>query len=203
MKRYLIIITVFAILFTSCNKDTENVSFVTTFADFDMKGDQYQSLVIGQKYVEQGVLAKEGDKTLEVISRGSVDVSKAGVYEITYSAINSDNFPGSIKRYVAVLPSAPSVDISGSFFYKANPTFTTTMTRLAPGFYTFGNVWGASVIPAYIISADGVNLTLPLSQLSGFGRAQGTGKIVGNEMTLSVTLLDQGLSNIARVWVKN
>ncbi|RKE52608.1 immunoglobulin-like domain-containing protein [Sphingobacterium detergens] len=203
MKRYLIIITVFAVLFTSCKKDTENVSFVTTFADFDMKGNQYQSLVVGQKYVEQGVSAKEGEKSLEIITRGVVDESKAGVYEITYSAINSDNFPGSVKRYVAVLPSTPTVDISGSFFYKANPTFTTTMTKLAPGFYTFGNVWGASVIPAYILSTNGVDLTLPLSQLSGFGRVQGTGKIAGNEMTLMVDLLDQGISNRARIWVKN
>ena len=195
--------TLFAVLFTSCKKDTENVSFVTTFADFEMKGDQYQSLVVGQQYVEQGVSAKEGDKNLEIITKGAVDVSKVGVYEITYSAINSDNFPGSVKRYVAVLPSAPTADISGSFFYKANPTFTTAMTKMAPGFYTFGNVWGASVIPAYVLCTNGVDLTLPLSQLSGYGRVQGTGKIEGNEMTLRVTLLDQGLSNIARIWVKN
>ena len=198
----------------SCDREleTEGISRVTNYPTFKMEGDQYQSIVVGGSYTEEGVTATENGASLPVKISGSVDGSKVGVYEITYSATNSDNFDGTITRTIAVLPAAeaPGVNIAGN--YKnvgGNATtanFINAVTKLAPGFYRASNVWGgtsAAVIPAYIFTSNGTAITLPLSSLSGYGRVTGTGTISATGlMELSVSLLDQGVANSAKKWQK-
>jgi hypothetical protein len=166
--------------------------------------------VVGGSYTEAGVSATENGATLPVKISGSVDATKVGVYDITYSATNSDNFDGSVTRTIAVLPAAetPGTNIAGN--YKnvgGNATtanFINSVTKLAPGFYRASNVWGgtsAAVIPAYIFSLDGTTVTLPLSTLSAYGRVQGTGTLSASGLLeLSVSLLDQGLANSPKKW---
>ncbi len=208
MKKYIIVIAVFALLFTACEKkETEGVSTETVFATFTMNGDPYSSIVVGETFTDPGATAKEGETDLEVAVKGTVDASKVGVYDIVYSAVNQDGFPGSVTRTVAVLPSAEQdgVDISGKYKNNGSFNYTAEMVKLAPGFYKVDNVWGggsAAVIAAYVITADGSDLILPMNTLSGYGRVIGTGKLTGTNMVYTVSLLDQGLSDSERKWTK-
>ena len=188
------------------NTDTQvGHSTVTFFPTFTMEGEKYLSLVKGENYTEPGVSAKEGTADLPVTVSGTVDTNTPGVYDITYSATNKDNFSASVTRTVAVLPAAEQagVDISGQYEYVANTSYTSTIQKLGPGFYLVNNVWGSAPIPSYILTTDGHSLLLPLNSLSGYGPVQGTGTLsdAGN-LTYSVDLLDYGFIGTVRNWKK-
>lgn len=203
INRIIATVTSILLAFTmvACEKDDEtaNISRVTTYAEFDMSGDQFVSLVQGETFTDPGVTALEGETELDVTATGTVDTSTPGVYVITYSAVNSDNFPGTITRTVAVLPAPEQagVNIAGTYVRSG---VTSTVTKLAPGFYLMPNVWGPSLIPSYILTTDGQNLTLPGTALSGFGPVQGTGTLQGGVMTLLVSLPNFGIVDNRRVW---
>lgn len=193
------------LLFQACKKDetTGGVTHVTTYPVLTMAGDTYQTILVGGKYEEAGVTAKEGEKPLKVDISGSVNTAKAGIYELVYKAVNSDGFPGSVSRFIAIVSSAPKGDLSGSYSYQANAAYSATMTKLSPGFYRFSNVWGPSTIPVFVLSTDGINAVVPEWSLSGFGPAVGTGVLNGNILTFKITLLGQSTPpNTSRIWVK-
>lgn len=203
----LLIIAFLGVALISCKKETEGISKVTHFADFDMKGERYLSIVKGSTYTEAGVSAKEGETDLTIVTSGSVDVNTVGVYDITYSAINKDGYPGSITRTVAVLPAAEQagVNIAGQYKNAGSFNFTADMKKLAPGFYVVNNMWGngsGAVIAAYLFCLDGTNIILPVSGLSGYGRVSGTAVLSGTSLVYTANLLDQGLSNSVRTWIK-
>lgn len=197
----LFLLTMLLLAFSACEKDddTAHVSGITTYAQFEMSGDRYVSIVQGGEFVDPGVTATEGETELPVTVSGTVDTSTPGVYDIVYTAINSDNFPGSTTRTVAVLPAPeqPGVNIAGTYVRSG---VSSTVTKLAPGFYLMPNVWGPNLIPSYIITTDGVNLTLPGNALSGFGPVEGTGTLQGGVMTLLVSLPNFGIADNRRVW---
>ena len=63
-------------------------------------------LEIGEKYNEPGyqVFTSTGENlNNKVIVTGKVDTSKLGVYEITYSVVNSSNITTIVKRTVIVV----------------------------------------------------------------------------------------------------
>jgi hypothetical protein len=198
----------------SCQKDNFNYkdgyvgeSKITNYATFTVKGDTYTSVVKGATYTDAGATAKEGSSDLKVTSVGTVNTNTVGLYTITYSASNSDGFPASATRYVAVIPAAETagISITGGYNYAAGGT-TATITKLAPGFYQASNLYSAATtIPAYIITSDGLNWTIPL-QSTGFGRMQGTAKLsgftTGSTLNYTIDLLDQGISATVRRWVK-
>ncbi|CAM3534111.1 DUF5011 domain-containing protein [Pontibacter korlensis] len=196
-----VLLSLASIFLLGCEKDDEtaNISFVTTYPEFEMTGDRYMSVVQGETYNEPGVIATEGGQEIPVTTSGEVDTSTPGVYDITYSATNSDNFSGSVTRTVAVLPEPEQegVNISGSYVRSG---VTATVTKLAPGFYRMSNVWGPSLIPSYLITTNGTDITLPGSALSGFGPVEGTGTLDGGVLVLLVTLPNYGIVDNRRQW---
>jgi hypothetical protein len=214
MKQSLLLLLSGALLLGSCKKDPVNTedrvggSRVTRFPTFTLNGTAYQSIVVGTTFTDPGATAKEGDTPLTVTTSGTVDATAVGVYTITYSATNKDGFPGTATRTVAVLPEpeVAGVDISGKYQNVGTFNYTAVMQKLAPGFYITDNVWGgtsAAVIASYVITTDGANIILPLSELSPYGRVEGNGTLdaLGN-LNLRVSLLDQGVSNSLRKWKK-
>lgn len=145
MKKYLILLAAFVLSLTSCEKDTEGVSKETAFATFAMKGNEFIYLIKGQAYIDPGVTAKENGTDLKVDIAGAVDVTKAGVYTLTYSAVNSDGYPGSIKRTVVVSDisaEAAANDLSGNYARSSNASVA-VWTKVAPGVYSVFNPGGA------------------------------------------------------------
>ncbi|WP_345950433.1 DUF5011 domain-containing protein [Mucilaginibacter sp. PAMB04274] len=216
MKKYikLIGIALVCISVYSCQKDKFDYkegyvgeSKITNYATFTMKGDTYTSVVKGSTYTDAGAAAKEGSSDLKVTATGTVNTAVVGLYTISYSATNSDGFPASVTRYVAVIPTAEvaGVNVAGSYDYASGGT-TATVTKLAPGFYRTSNLYSAATtIPAYVITSDGLNWTIPL-QSTAYGRLQGTAKLAGftsgSTLNYSVDLLDQGIAGSTRRWLK-
>ncbi len=216
MKKYLKFIgaALLCVSIYSCQKDDFNYedghvgeSKITTYALFTLKGDTYTSVVKGGTYTDAGASAKEGSTDLKVTTSGTVNTNTVGLYTLTYSATNSDGFAATATRYVAVIPAAEvaGINITGGYNYAAGGT-TATVTKLAPGLYQASNLYSAATtIPAYIITSDGLNWTVPL-QSTAYGRMQGTAKLSaftsGATLNYTIDLLDQGISGTTRRWLK-
>lgn len=214
---YLFILAVSGMLLTSCQKDNFNYpdgyvgrSKITTYAIFSLTGGGYASVVKGGTFTDPGATAKQGSTDLKVTSTGTVNTNTVGLYTITYSATNSDGFPATATRLVAVLPAAEAagVNIAGKYGYATGGS-ASTITKLAPGFYYTDNFYsgaaGGTVIPAYIITTNGLNWTLP-SQSTAYGGLNGTavlsGTTPGSTLVYTINLTDQGIANSKRNWVK-
>lgn len=102
----------FVLLLWGCQEDTENISRITYFPTFDYKGESVVLQPLGTAYTEAGVTATEDGVDLPVTvsvvgeSTGykgaTVPTDVADKYIVTYSAINSDGFPGTQERSVWV-----------------------------------------------------------------------------------------------------
>ena len=194
----------------SCKKDNFNYtkgtvgsSKITYFATFKLGGNPYVSIVQGDTYVDSGATATQNGTALTVAISGTVDASTVGIYTLTYSATNSDGFPASVSRTVAVLPSAelPGVDVSGTYYYVNTGANNSTVTKLAPGFYSTSNCWSsATTIPCQFLCVDGQNITMP-NQSTPYGELFGTGTLTsGGALTYIVSIPSQGLNDVARKW---
>lgn len=213
MKKITILISFTCILtcfFTACKKDTivDNatqlgISRITYFALLTLTGNQNMSLVKGQTYTDPGCNASIQGKSTPITVTGTVNTNQVGLYTLTYSAKNADGYPASTTRTVAVLPSAEvaGVDISGSYYYIATPANTSTVTKLAPGFYSASNCFSAATtIPISFICADGTNIIIP-NQSTAYGPIVGTGTLAADSsLTYKVSLSAQGISNSSRKW---
>lgn len=102
----------FILLLWGCQKDTENISRITYFPTFDYKGESVVLHALGTPYTDPGCTASEDGVELPITTsvvgestgyKGTtVPVDIADKYVITYSAINSDGFPGIQERAVYV-----------------------------------------------------------------------------------------------------
>lgn len=136
----------------SCSKDDFDyqegyigVSKVTNYATFDMAGEGYIVVNKGSQYTEPGVTAKEGEASLPVTITGAVNTNVAGVYTLTYSAVNADGFAASTKRTVVVSEvneAVAGIDLSGNYARTSNGSVA-VWSKLAPGVYKVFNPGGA------------------------------------------------------------
>lgn len=144
MKNIIFISIVLAFMSTACKKESEGISRVTNLAKLTLVGDRYVTLKVGQTFTDPGAKATEAGKDIEVIKTGEVK-NQQGVYNITYSAINSDGYSASINRTVVVAnidPAAAAVDLSGDYARSTNGSVA-TWTKISDGVYTVFNPGGA------------------------------------------------------------
>jgi hypothetical protein len=157
MKRIfnILIFILLAVFISSCEREltSEGVSQLTKYVTFSLtEGD----LVIsprGTAFVDPGFIALEGttDVSAAVTVTGSVDSNVIGLYEITYTATNSDGYSSSATRTVIIYdPAAPATDISGDYLAatsRVSPArsfsgLSVTITKLAPGFFLVSDLLG-------------------------------------------------------------
>lgn len=101
-----------SLVMMSCQKkkDSEDISRVTNYPTFVVKGEDPIFVEKGTPYNEPGVIATENGKEIDVTTsvvghyRGgkTLDVNVPDYYTITYSATNKDGFEGSVTRDVYV-----------------------------------------------------------------------------------------------------
>lgn len=147
----------------SCDKSTEDPSFVTYYVDFEMKGNDIETVALGTPYVEPGVIAKEKGEDvsskMKVTGTEDIDVNEVGVYYITYAAENVDGYANSITRTVVVYDPAITTDISGDYIAGEGTQrevkgddgtwtatgytdFKVTLTKIAPGVFEVSDFLG-------------------------------------------------------------
>jgi hypothetical protein len=150
----LILILILA-FFSSCKKElsSEGVSKLTYYVTIQLTNGSLVTNPKGTAYVDPGYKAMEGtsDVTGKVTIDGSVDVSKVGIYVLTYNVTNTDGFPSSASRTVIVYdPAAPPTDISGSYLSdvsRVSPAraFTgldVSIIKKAPGIFYVSDLLG-------------------------------------------------------------
>ncbi|HEY0667492.1 MAG TPA: DUF5011 domain-containing protein [Sphingobacteriaceae bacterium] len=216
MKRH---IKILAILFLSmgiisCSKEDFNypegyvgVSKVTNYATFDMKGSRYVILNKGGTYTEAGVTAKEGDRDLPVTITGTVNTAVAGVYNLTYSAVNADGFPASVNRTVIVADigaDAAAMDLSGNYARTLNGSIA-AWTRLAPGVYSVFNPGGApgTNLTVIVFHTSANTIDFPVQVASDGGTYSGRNESFNPlTNTYSWVVVNSGYGTALRTFVK-
>ncbi len=134
MKKYKYsLILIFALIFLSCEKETEGISRVTYYVDLTLKGNSVEFTQLGGSFNDPGWTAiQEGeDVSGDVNVTGSVDTNKIGLYTITYSAVNVDGFAKNVSRRVVVYDPTPSPIVSG--IYKVSKSSNRTSFGSGPG----------------------------------------------------------------------
>ena len=183
------------------------VSKVTNYASFDMKGETYVVVPKGSTYTEPGVTAKEGDKELAVKTTGTVNTNVAGVYNLSYSAVNADGFAASTDRTVIVSdvsPAAAAVDLSGNYARTSNGSVS-TWTRLAPGVYSVFNPGGApgTNVTVIVFHLDANTIDFPQQIASDGGSFSGTSETFNPATkTYSWAVVNGGYGPAVRTFVK-
>jgi hypothetical protein len=142
-RNFLFLMVLIAGISFSCKKDkeSENISKVTTFVKIDLTGGLIYSHTLNTPYSEPGykatdIAAGNKDVTTQVTVDGEVDPSEAGVYPITYTVKNTDGFTTEVVRQVVVFDntSVSPVDLAGTYnskVYRTNTSSGASATRPA------------------------------------------------------------------------
>jgi hypothetical protein len=155
MKIFNIILVATLILLNyGCKKDTEGVSKITNLVSFELTGGPRVLVAKGGSYTDPGYKAMEGTKdvTNTVVVNSTVNGNKVGMYDVTYSAVNSDGFPTSISRTIIIYdPAAPDVNLAGDYLStvsRVSPArgpyldLNVNITKIAPGFFYISDFLG-------------------------------------------------------------
>jgi hypothetical protein len=104
MKKIALIIFVLGFILSSCEKTSEGVSTVTTYAEMSLTGGEAIFWPMNTPFVEPGYTATEGesDITADVVVKSNVAVDAGGKYSISYTVANSDGFTVTKNRTVYV-----------------------------------------------------------------------------------------------------
>jgi hypothetical protein len=169
-KNNLIVILLMSVFVMNCKKDTKDVSFTTTYPEITLVGDQYMSIAMGSVYTEPGVTAKIGGATVAFTTVGTVDHATPGVYILEYTAVNTEGFSQSAKRYVGVIKAdAAALNFSGN--WKRTNGVMTTWTKSAShnGLYINSNIGGVDPVanpsftyPVRMFNVKDSTLIIPL-----------------------------------------
>lgn len=145
------------ITLASCDKDTEGLSRITTYAVLEMNGESFMKVNVGGSFNDPGCVATMGgeDVTDQIQVNSNVDTSKPGFYNVNYVVYNDDGFPASASRTVMVVDPNNFAGVYlgesefGSRHYynapinitkRADGTFL--IDDLAGGFYCYGRYPG-------------------------------------------------------------
>lgn len=145
------------ITLASCDKDTEGLSRITTYAVLEMNGESFVKVNVGGSFNDPGCVATMGgeDVTDQIQVNSNVDTSKPGFYNVNYVVYNEDGFPASASRTVMVVDPNNFAGVYlgesefGSRHYynapinitkRADGTFL--IDDLAGGFYCYGRYPG-------------------------------------------------------------
>lgn len=174
--------------------DQVGISKVTHYITFKLTGNPTVSTAKGVAYVDPGYVAMEGTKdvTTKVKVQGTVDITKVGIYNLTYVAVNTDGYSSSAGRTVIVYdPTAPATDFGGNYlsnvsrlapYARAYTGLSISITKLAPGFFFVSDFFGGFydqgaaykygpgyAMTGYMMLNANNTLTLVSSHVTGWG----------------------------------
>ncbi len=125
MKKIVLYISLLCIaaFFYACESDdTENVSDITNYATFEF--EELVVVPLGGTFTPEASASEDGNP-LEVKSSGTVNTDVVGIYDIVYSATNSDGFDANVFQTVVVHdPEIIGTDVSGAIQDKNRPSRT-------------------------------------------------------------------------------
>ena len=111
---------------TACNDDHDALtdSRLTTYPVFDLQGDAFVEVNLGDPYVDAGCKATLGgdDCTAQIVTTGleDIDTDVAGFYYVNYSLTNAYGFESSVSRTIAVYDPNVTTDLTGEYVTTEN-----------------------------------------------------------------------------------
>ena len=148
LKYSSLLLMAFALILIGCEKETEGVSKVTKFAEFEIIGDNPYFIDVNNpptNYQDPGVIATEGGEEIDVTIDHNIDLNNAGFYTVTYSAENSDGFEATTTRTVVVgCPGdlSKTLTATGQASSSVVGDFDVTITRQDNGKFKFNEITG-------------------------------------------------------------
>jgi len=152
--------SVFTILaIVSCTEEDPIESTITNFPAFDYQ--PFVILEIGDSFIPSAI-AMEGENEIEVTIGGAVDTSDVGIFNISYSATNSDGYDGTAAQVVIVHdPSIVGTDVSGNIYDINTPTRTGVISLIegTTSIFYASDMGGGGILPVYF-EMDGDTMTV-------------------------------------------
>lgn len=218
------------LVFSACQKapTTQDISRPTYFANFSMTGPSTMFVPCGSAYTEPGIEATENGNPVDVktvISAGSyfgspgVDTEVSDIYHISYSAVNSDGFPGSTARTVIVacngdlatnsiegLYTSTTVrnngdtksDLKYIIINKTGPN-TYQLSHSLGGFYDLGRGYGTNyACKGSTITFDGTDFTVTDGQFPVWGNVVAVSDFHVDAATKTITY--KGTADFGSSW---
>lgn len=112
MKKKVIILITILVLCFACLFIFERIHGISLFINIKLNGSD-STINLGEEYTDEGVVAKYGNKEIEVTASNDIDNTKVGsysyIYKATYKKVSKE-----IKRTITVLDNiAPTISLNG------------------------------------------------------------------------------------------
>ena len=188
---FLVILSLFVF---SCEREleTEGVSMVTYFPTFELADGETVVITTGEDFTPDAVVT-EGESALTPEITNGVDNTTPGVYEVVYSAVNSDGYVGSVSQEVFVYdPAIVPTDVTGTIVDSNNSARTGEIT-LVPGttnIFHCTDMGFAGAFPLYFMM-DGDNMVV-IPQTLAFSATEVIASYDPVEKTFSVLIQPYG-----------
>lgn len=217
--KYIAVVILSSIIFTSCEKDYEShITKVTPAPVLELIGGNPMVLFKGTPFVDPGIHAIEivnGDTTeltYEVVN--SVNVNIPGTYKIFYKVLNSEKVPFYISRRVSIVSftgydvfEIPTGNYNGIRVNKGRGG-TVNITKLAPGVYQISDLlagyydqavgYGPDyAAPGILVISDDGSIRSELGNTAGWGEVIGTNFAFDkatNVLTFKATIVSASFS---------
>lgn len=194
-------------IFSSCSKDSEDISLVTNLPQFEITGGPlYVTLEqpAGTAFVDPGAKAYTGTTEVPVTTTGTVDLSTPDLYQLYYSAYDeTKQFQFSTDRKVLVTDEPLTIDYAGNYkVVSATRTNIMTVTKMVTdvlGWYRASDTWfQASRIPVEFVDLGSSLKIIPGN--SNFGPFDGTVTYDATTSTLTFRLHFTSGGNAGVAW---
>lgn len=169
MKKALLIIAGFSLVFFACKKEKDTISRVETasYPVISFSGSAFYSIPVGGTLPEISATASDtvtGETGLPVTIVGvdALDNSTPGLYIIQAEAKNKYGFISQENVYVAVTDISDEIDLSGVYVRTANGE-PANITKMARGLYQTDDLGGAASleVTAYMVQTDETTIVIP------------------------------------------
>jgi hypothetical protein len=201
--------------FISCAKEEDIMttetevggSKIVYFPEIATKGEHLVILQQGKAYTEQGATAVLNNKPTDFTTSGTVDVTKPGIYNLTYEAKNEQGYSVSDFRTVVVIGNDVDANNFSGTYLRAATGVTSTWEKTAPGVYTVENPGGAAVgagLKAIAVNYTGNKIAIPKQVSPDLGVVSSGSETYnpGPPATISYVLFAGGYGTAARTFVK-
>ncbi|RUT72909.1 immunoglobulin-like domain-containing protein [Ancylomarina longa] len=202
MKKILLYSFLLTLFFgvVSCDKETEDISRVTTYAAITYEGDAVVYVEKGGSFTPSATSSGGEDVTITE----SVDVNKPGFYNVSYSATNVDGFDAVVDQLVIVYEEDDVLagvydgiregKNGGIVLIYSNGDGTYSCSDLIGGYYQFGKGYGAKYAsPTSKMEITGNIITADPGAATPWGSWDlSNGVKNGNVLTWKTTLIDDG-----------
>lgn len=188
------VVTLLSIITVSCDSegDSVGISQTTFFPTFELTDGEMVVIETGSTFTPSATVM-EGTNTLTPTIDNGINSAVPGVYNVVYSAENTDGYSGSTTQTVIVYdPSIVPTNVVGNIFDTGRPARTGVISLVegTTNIYYGTDMGFAGAFPMYFMMDGDTFVELP--QTYPFGATQVVGSYDPGTHQITVTILPYG-----------